>query len=171
MIFYHAAFTKTRGAAAQAPEGGERNRESRKHTHSASCNTLSLPRLASFQIISICERISPERHASKSFLCLRYICARSKEILQPFSLMREWKREGRGWHLLHSHPKHMQKIILHLFPISLLYYSHRTEAQAASGLPSIHFSPYGHDRESLEVFFAHWSDLWLRVRRADPRSA
>ncbi len=96
MIFYNAAFTKTRGAAAQAPEGGERNRESRKHTHSASCNTLSLPRLASFQIISICERISPERHASKSFLCLRYICARSKEILQAFSLMREWKREGRG---------------------------------------------------------------------------
>lgn len=124
MLFYHAAFTKTRGAAAQAPEGGEKNRESRKHTHSASCNTLPLPRLASFQIISICERISPERHASKSFLCLGYISASSKEILQPFSLMREWKREGRGWHLLHSHPKHMQKIILHLFPISLLYYSH-----------------------------------------------
>lgn len=121
----------------------------------------------SFQFV----KESLQRHASKSFLCLRYICARSKEILQPFSLMREWKREGRGWHLLHSHPKHMQKIILHLFPISLLYYSHHTEAQAASGLPSIHFSPYGHDRESLEVFFAHWSDLRLRVRRADPRSA
>jgi len=106
--------------------GGER--ESRKHTHGASCNTLSLPCLAYFQIISICERISPERHASKSFLCLRFIIARSKDIIQPFSLMR--MRGERGWHLLHSHPKHMQKIILHLFLISLLYCSHHTEAQA-----------------------------------------
>ncbi len=80
---------------------------------------------------------------------------RSKEILQAFSLMRDVKERGEGWHLLHSNPKHMQKNILHLFPISLLYYSHCTEAQAASGLPSIHFSPCGHDRESLWVFFAH----------------
>lgn len=58
-----------------------KEREQETHTHSASCNTLSLPCLASFQIISICERISPERHESKSFLCLRFIPTRSKEII------------------------------------------------------------------------------------------
>lgn len=74
----------------------EKEREQETHTHSASCNTLSLPCLASFQIISICERISPERHASKSFLCLRFIPARSKEIILNLLAWLDREREKEG---------------------------------------------------------------------------
>lgn len=149
----------------------EKEREQETHTHSASCNTLSLPCLASFQIISICERISPERHASKSFLCLRFIPARSKEIIPNLLAWLDREREKEGGICCTATRNICKKIIPHLFPISLLCYSHRTEAQAVSGLPSIHFFPYGHDRESLVLFFALWSDRRLRIGRADPRSA
>lgn len=74
----------------------EREKERAGNTHSASCNTLSLPCLASFQIIPICERISPERHASKSFLCLRFIPARSKEIILNLLAWLDREREKEG---------------------------------------------------------------------------
>lgn len=77
----------------------------------------------SFQFVK--ESLQRDMHQNHFFVWGRFLLARKRY----FNLLVWWESErerGGGWHLLHSHPKHMQKIILHLFPISLLYYSHRT---------------------------------------------